>query len=81
MSEETKQEDTSAKSEQSEVDIKENIQADVELEPSEPLDVDGENQVEELQQKLITLGEQLLREQAEMQNVRRRAERDVEKCT
>lgn len=78
MSEETKQEDTSAKSEQSEVDIKENIQADVELEPSEPLDVDGENQVEELQQKLITLGEQLLREQAEMQNVRRRAQRDVE---
>ena len=36
------------------------------------------DQVEELQQKLNILGEQLLREQAEMQNIRRRAQRDIE---
>lgn len=72
--EHTSQESTSAKPQQSEVEAEEKLQAD----QSEPSEEQGGNQIEELQQKLSTLGEQLLREQAEMQNVRRRAQRDIE---
>ena len=81
MSQDTNQEDTSAKSEQPEVNTEEKLQAEAEIDPSESTEDQEEqtvNEVEELQQKLSTLGEQLLREQAEMQNVRRRAQRDVE---
>jgi molecular chaperone GrpE len=81
VSQDTNQEDTSAKSEQPEVNTEEKLQAEAEIDPSESTEAQEEqtvNEVEELQQKLSTLGEQLLREQAEMQNVRRRAQRDVE---
>lgn len=78
MSQETKPEDTSAKSQQSEAEMEEKLQPEVEVDQSELSEESEHNQVEELQQKLTTLGEQLLREQAEMQNVRRRAQRDVE---
>ena len=78
MSQDTNQEDTSAKPQQSEVETDENLQAEVELDQSELAEEQAETQIEELQQKLSTLGEQLLREQAEMQNVRRRAQRDIE---
>ena len=78
MSQETKQEDTSAKPQQSEVDTDEKLQVEAEAEQPELSATDSGNEVEELQQKLSTLGEQLLREQAEMQNVRRRAQRDIE---
>jgi molecular chaperone GrpE len=76
--EDTSQENTSAKPQQSEVEVEEKLQADAEADQSQPLEEQGDHQVEELQQKLSTLGEQLLREQAEMQNVRRRAQRDIE---
>ena len=76
--EDTSQESTSAKPQQSEVEAEEKLQADAEADQSQPLEEQGDHQVEELQQKLSTLGEQLLREQAEMQNVRRRAQRDIE---
>ena len=81
MSQDTNHEDTSAKSEQPEVNAEEKLQSEAEIDPSESTEEQENqtvNQVEELQQKLNTLGEQLLREQAEMQNVRRRAQRDVE---
>ena len=82
MSQDTNQEDTSAKSEQPEVNTEEKLQAEAEIDQAEQSEPQSEDQaiteVEELQQKLSTLGEQLLREQAEMQNVRRRAQRDVE---
>lgn len=78
MSQETKPEDTSAKSQQSEAEMEEKLQPEAEVDQSELSEESEHNQVEELQQKLATLGEQLLREQAEMQNVRRRAQRDVE---
>jgi molecular chaperone GrpE len=81
VSQDTNQEETSAKSEQPEVNTEEKLQAEAEIDPSESTEDQEEqtvNEVEELQQKLSTLGEQLLREQAEMQNVRRRAQRDVE---
>ena len=81
MSQDTNQEDISAKSEQPEANAEEKLQSEAEIDPSESTeDQEGQtvNEVEELQQKLSTLGEQLLREQAEMQNVRRRAQRDVE---
>lgn len=78
MSQDTNQEDTSAKPQQSEVEVEEKLQADAEADQSQPLEEQGGHQVEELQQKLSALGEQLLREQAEMQNVRRRAQRDIE---
>ena len=81
MSQATNQEDTSAKSEQPEANAEEKLQSEAEIDPSESTEDQEEqtvNEVEELQQKLSTLGEQLLREQAEMQNVRRRAQRDVE---
>ena len=82
MSQDTNQEDTSAKSEQPEVNTEEKLQAEAEIDQAEQSGPQSEDQaiteVEELQQKLSTLGEQLLREQAEMQNVRRRAQRDVE---
>ena len=82
MSQDTNQEDTSAKSEQPEVNTEEKLQAEAEIDQPEQSEPQSEDQaiteVEELQQKLSTLGEQLLREQAEMQNVRRRAQRDVE---
>ena len=71
MSQDTNQEDTAAEPQQSEADVEEKLQAESETEQPE-------SQVEDLQQKLNTLGEQLLREQAEMQNVRRRAQRDIE---
>lgn len=77
MSQETKPEDTSAKSQQSEAEMEEKLQPEAEVDQSELSEESEHNQVEELQQKLATLGEQLLREQAEMQNVRRRAQRDV----
>lgn len=81
MSQDTNHDDTSAKSEQPEVNAEEKLQSEAEIDPSESTEEQENqtvNQVEELQQKLNTLGEQLLREQAEMQNVRRRAQRDVE---
>ena len=81
MSQDTNQEDTSAKSEQPEANTEEKLQSEAEIDSSESTeDQEGQtvNEVEELQKKLSTLGEQLLREQAEMQNVRRRAQRDVE---
>ena len=81
MSQDTNQEDISAKSEQPEANAEEKLQSEAEIDPSESTeDQEGQtvNEIEELQQKLSTLGEQLLREQAEMQNVRRRAQRDVE---
>jgi molecular chaperone GrpE len=81
VSQDTNHEDTSAKSEQPEVNAEEKLQSEAEIDPSESTEEQENqtvNQVEELQQKLNTLGEQLLREQAEMQNVRRRAQRDVE---
>ena len=81
MSQDTNQEDTSAKSEQPEANTEERLQSEAEINPSESTEDQEQqavNEVEELQQKLSTLGEQLLREQAEMQNVRRRAQRDVE---
>jgi molecular chaperone GrpE len=81
VSQDTNQEETSAKSEQPEVNTEEKLQSEAEIDPSESTEDQEEqtvNEVEELQQKLSTLGEQLLREQAEMQNVRRRAQRDVE---
>jgi molecular chaperone GrpE len=81
VSQDTNQEDISAKSEQPEANAEEKLQSEAEIDPSESTeDQEGQtvNEVEELQQKLSTLGEQLLREQAEMQNVRRRAQRDVE---
>ena len=81
MSQDTNQEDTSAKSEQPEANTEEKLQSEAEIDPSESTEDQEEqtvNEVEELQQKLSTLGEQLLREQAEMQNVRRREQRDVE---
>ncbi|MGB2105743.1 MAG: nucleotide exchange factor GrpE [Porticoccaceae bacterium] len=78
MSQDTNQEDTSAKQQQSEVETEEKLQAELEADQSELSNDQDDNQVEALQQKLSTLGEQLLREQAEMQNVRRRAQRDIE---
>lgn len=78
MSEDTNQEDTAAETQQPEVEVDEKLQAEVELDQSELAEEQAETQIEELQQKLSTLGEQLLREQAEMQNVRRRAQRDIE---
>jgi molecular chaperone GrpE len=81
VSQDTNQEDTSAKSEQPEANTEEKLQSEAEIDPSESTEDQEQqavNEVEELQQKLSTLGEQLLREQAEMQNVRRRAQRDVE---
>ena len=78
MSQDTNQEDTSAKQQQSEVETEEKLQAELEADQSESSNDQDDNQVEALQQKLSTLSEQLLREQAEMQNVRRRAQRDIE---
>ena len=82
MSQDTNQEDISAKSEQPEVNTEEKLQTEAEIDQPEQSEPQSEQQAiteaEELQQKLSTLGEQLLREQAEMQNVRRRAQRDVE---
>ena len=78
MSQDTNQEEISDKPKQSKVDADENLQQDSELEQPETIEAQSGNHVEELQQKLNTLGEQLLREQAEMQNVRRRAQRDIE---
>ena len=78
MSQDTNQEDTSAKSEQSEVNTEEKLQSEVKTDQSEQSEEQAVSEAEELQQKLSTLGEQLLREQAEMQNVRRRAQRDIE---
>jgi len=82
VSQDTNQEDTSAKSEQPEVNTEEKLQTEAEIDQPEQSEPQSEQQAiteaEELQQKLSTLGEQLLREQAEMQNVRRRAQRDVE---
>ena len=81
MSQDTNQEDISAKSEQPEATTEEKLQPEADIDPSESTEDQEQpavDEVEELQQKLSTLGEQLLREQAEMQNVRRRAQRDVE---
>ena len=78
MSQDTNQDDTATKPQQSEVEMEEKLQTGAEIDQPELSEEQSENQVEELQQKLSTLGEQLLREQAEMQNVRRRAQRDIE---
>ena len=78
MSQDTNQEDISEKSEQSDVNAEEKLQSDVETDQPDQPEEQAISETEELQQKLSTLGEQLLREQAEMQNVRRRAQRDVE---
>ena len=78
MSQDTNQDDTATKPQQSEVDMEEKLQTGAEIDQPELSEEQSENQVEELQQKLSTLGEQLLREQAEMQNVRRRAKLDIE---
>ena len=78
MSQDTNREDTAAESQQPEVEVDEKLQAEEEIDQPDLPEEQPENQIEELQQKLSTLGEQLLREQAEMQNVRRRAQRDIE---
>ncbi len=78
MSQDTNQEDTSAKQQQSELETEEKLQAESEADQPQLSEEENGDQVEELQQKLNTLGEQLLREQAEMQNIRRRAQRDIE---
>ena len=78
MSQDTNQDGTAAESQQPEVDVEVKQQAEDELDQPELPEEQSESQIEELQQKLSTLGEQLLREQAEMQNVRRRAQRDIE---
>ena len=78
MSQDTNQEDTAAETQQPEVEVDEKLQAEVEIDQPELPEEQPETQIDELQQKLSTLGEQLLREQAEMQNVRRRAQRDIE---
>ena len=78
MSQDTNQEDTSAKQQQSELETEEKPQAETEADQPQLSEEENADQVEELQQKLNTLGEQLLREQAEMQNIRRRAQRDIE---
>jgi molecular chaperone GrpE len=78
VSQDTNQDDTATKPQQSEVEMEEKLQTGAEIDQPELSEEQSENQVEELQQKLSTLGEQLLREQAEMQNVRRRAQRDIE---
>jgi molecular chaperone GrpE len=78
VSQDTNQEDTAAETQQPEVEVDEKLQAEDELDQSELAEEQAETQIEELQQKLSTLGEQLLREQAEMQNVRRRAQRDID---
>jgi molecular chaperone GrpE len=78
VSQDTNQEDTAAESQQPEVEVDEKLQAEVEIDQPELPEEQPETQIDELQQKLSTLGEQLLREQAEMQNVRRRAQRDIE---
>lgn len=78
MSQDTNQEDTSAKQQQSELETEEKLQAESEEDQPQLSEEENGDQVEELQQKLNTLGEQLLREQAEMQNIRRRAQRDIE---
>jgi molecular chaperone GrpE len=77
VSQDTNQEDTSAK-QQSELETDEKLQAESEADQPQLSEEENGDQVEELQQKLNTLGEQLLREQAEMQNIRRRAQRDIE---
>jgi molecular chaperone GrpE len=78
VSQDTNQEDTAAEPQQPEVEVDEKLQAEVEIDQPELPEEQPETQIDELQQKLSTLGEQLLREQAEMQNVRRRAQRDIE---
>jgi len=78
VSQDTNREDTAAESQQPEVEVDEKLQAEEEIDQPDLPEEQPENQIEELQQKLSTLGEQLLREQAEMQNVRRRAQRDIE---
>jgi molecular chaperone GrpE len=78
VSQDTNQEDTAAETQQPEVEVDEKLQAEVEIDQPELPEEQPETQIDELQQKLSTLGEQLLREQAEMQNVRRRAQRDIE---
>jgi molecular chaperone GrpE len=78
VSQDTNREDTAAESQQPEVEVDEKLQAEEDIDQPELPEEQPENQIEELQQKLSTLGEQLLREQAEMQNVRRRAQRDIE---
>jgi molecular chaperone GrpE len=78
VSQDTNQEDTPAKPQQTESETEEKLQAEVEVDQPESSEQDNGDQIEELQQKLSILGEQVLREQAEMQNVRRRAQRDVE---
>jgi molecular chaperone GrpE len=78
VSQDTKQDDTAAEPQQPEVDVEVKQQAEGEIDQPELPEEQSDSQIEELQQKLSTLGEQLLREQAEMQNVRRRAQRDIE---
>ena len=78
MSQDTNQEDTSAKQQQSELETEEKLQAESEADQPQLSEEENGDQIEELQQKLNILGEQLLREQAEMQNIRRRAQRDIE---
>ena len=78
MSQDTNQEDTSAKQQQSELETEEKLQAESEADQPQLSEDKNGDQFEELQQKLNKLGEQLLREQAEMQNIRRRAQRDIE---
>jgi molecular chaperone GrpE len=78
VSQDTNQEDTSAKQQQSELETEEKLQAESEADQPQLSEEENGDQVEELQQKLNLLSEQLLREQAEMQNIRRRAQRDIE---
>jgi len=78
VSQDTNQEDTSAKQQQSELETEQKLQAESEADQPQLSEEENGDQVEELQQKLNILGEQLLREQAEMQNIRRRAQRDIE---
>lgn len=78
MSKDTNQDDTSGKQQQSELEAEEKLQVESEADQPKFSKEENGDQVEELQQKLNILGEQLLREQAEMQNIRRRAQRDIE---
>jgi len=83
VSKKTNKDGASANEQQSAADIEQNPQSetekptDAEIE-SELLQADSGTEADELQQQLNSSNEQLLRLQAEMQNVRRRAERDVE---
>ena len=79
MSQETNKDHASAKQH---TDSEQKPQSEAELTDAqlvaEAAEIDAVGEVDALQQQVAHANEQLLRVQAEMQNVRRRAERDVE---